>query len=91
MTLGYFNADTCGELVSKAVSRTDLSHTVNVESVNHNLRNDEACIHIGCNVSVNPDGATKVVECKFCVHLDFHGQVLVVVAVHLVNQLGVSR
>ena len=90
MALGELDTDTGRELVRESVSGTHLSHTVNIEGVDDELGYNQSRIHIGGHVSVNPDCATEVVERHFGIHLDFHGQVLVIVTVHLMDEFGMA-
>ena len=89
VALGELDADTGREFIGKTVSGTDLSHTIYIECVNDNLGDDQARVHVRGYVSVDPDGATKIMESHFGIHLDFHGQVLMVVFIHLLDEFGV--
>ena len=89
LALGSLDADTDRELVGEVVGDTALHDGVHVERIDGEVGEHNACVDVGGYVSVNPDGSAEVVEREFRIHLELHGDGLVVVAVERVDELGV--
>ena len=91
MALYRLCADTDRKVVCKSVRNTALDNSVYIESINGHAGEHYACIQVRGHICVDPDGTTNTMESQFCIELEFHGQTLVVIAVHLVHQLRVRR